>query len=37
MRKILGMDKSQNLLILANKKEKLLTLSNMKITSKRNK
>lgn len=36
MRKVLGVDKSQNLLILAAKKEKLLSLSKLKVTAKRN-
>lgn len=33
----MGVDKSQNLLLLANKKEKLLSLSAMKLAAKRNK
>lgn len=37
MRRILGIDKSQNLLLMAGKKEKLINLSQMKIAAKKNK
>jgi hypothetical protein len=37
MKRLLGVDKSKNLMILASKKEKLLALSNLKISAKKNK